>query len=131
MTDTKNYGVGGGPGSLEGQAFHPVSISEASEAVELAFDYRGDVTIELSSGKRIEGYVFNRSGNVPNPSLELFPKDAAGSAHIRYAEIRSIVFTGADTASGKSWEAWMKKKDSERRAEAEKVEAEARARGYL
>lgn len=131
MTDTKNHGEGGGQGSLEGQVFYPASIGEASEAVELAFDYRGDVTIELDSGKRIEGYVFNRSGKTPDPSLELFPQNASGSENIRYAEIRSIVFTGIDTASGKSWEAWMKKKDSERRAEAERVEAEARARGYL
>ncbi len=42
-----------------------------------------------------------------------------------------IAFTGEDTANGKSWEEWVSKKESERRVEAAKVEADARSRGYL
>ncbi|HEY6085848.1 MAG TPA: hypothetical protein VIU63_10660 [Nitrospira sp.] len=131
MTDTKNHSKRDGSGSLEGQTFRPATLSETGEAIELAFDYRGDITIQLKSGARIEGYVFNRNVKGTTPSLDLFPKNAPGVTQIAYSEIESISFTGEDTASGKSWEAWMKKKESERRAEVERVAADARARGYL
>jgi len=131
MTDTKNHSDGGGSNSLEGRFFHPASPVEVTEAIELAFDYRGDVTVQVKSGERIEGYIFNRDANGPAPSLELFPKDAPGVRLILYTDIESIAFTGEDTASGKSWEAWTTKKESERRAEVDRVAADARARGHL
>ena len=49
----------------------------------------------------------------------------------RAARIAALAFTGEDTANGKSWEAWVSKKESERRAEAARVEADARTRGHL
>lgn len=131
MTDTKNHSDGGRGGSLEGRTFRPSSIDEVREAIELAFDYRGDVTIELKSDFRIEGYVFNRNPELPSASLDLFPKNGPGVQHILYDDIQSIAFTGEDTASGRSWEAWMTKKESERRAEKEQVAADAKARGHL
>ena len=60
MTDTKNHISGVGAGSLEGQVLGPTSASEIAEAVELAFDYRGDVTLSLPSGESVVGYLFNR-----------------------------------------------------------------------
>ena len=33
---------------------------ETREALEQAFGYRGDVTITLKTGVRIEGYIFDR-----------------------------------------------------------------------
>jgi len=101
------------------------------EAVELAFDYRGDVTLELTSGQKIEGYIFNRNALASPPFLQLFPEGQPGERKIPYADIAAIAFTGEDTASGKSWEAWVKKKESERRAEAVRIAAEAQARGHL
>ena len=50
---------------------------------------------------------------------------------VSYEEIVAISFTGEDTASGKSWEAWVAKKESQRKAEAEQVAHAARARGHL
>ncbi|WP_455243794.1 hypothetical protein [Petrachloros mirabilis] len=129
MTDTKNHTVVGG--SIEGQVFRPSSAAEIAEAVELAFDYRGDVTLMLTSGESVAGYLFNRHAKDQNPSLEFFPENQPTPRTIAYSAIVSIAFTGEDTASGKSWEAWVSKKESERRAEAERVEADARARGYL
>ena len=117
--------------SLEGRAFTPVTPAELAEAVELAFDYRGDVTLTLLSGESVAGYIFNRHTAGPQPALEMYPEDQPVPRTIPYAEIRSIAFTGEDTASGKSWEAWASKKESERRAEADRVEADARARGLL
>lgn len=129
MTDTKQHGPE--EGSLQGRVFRPTDSNELAEAVELVFDYRGDVTLGLTSGETIEGYVFNRHGSGPRPCLQLFPKKDAGVREIPYADIVTLAFTGEDTASGKSWEAWVAKKESQRKAERDRVAAEARARGHL
>jgi hypothetical protein len=128
MTDWKSHPS---ETALEGRRIQPLSPAELAEAIEQAFDYRGDVTLELRSGCRIEGYVFNRDSSAPQPFLQLFPKDEPGVKVIPYADIVAVAFTGKDTASGKSWEAWTAKKAPQRLAEAEQVAAEARARGHL
>lgn len=130
MTDTKNH-VAGAAGSLEGRVFRPSSSKEVAEAVELAFDYRGDVTLELNTGEMVVGYLFNREAAGADPWIEVFPADHTSPRRIMYHHIASIAFTGEDTANGKSWEAWVSKKESERRAETERVEAAARSRGDL
>jgi hypothetical protein len=130
MTDTKNHTVTV-PNSLEGRTLRPASGAELAEAVEFAFDYRGDVTLELTSGESVVGYLFNRDAAHPAPWIELFPADNPAPRKIPYASIASIAFTGEDTANGKSWEAWVSKKESERRTEAARVEDDARTRGYL
>lgn len=117
--------------NLEGRVFRPADDAERRQAVEIAFDYRGDVTLELASGETLSGYIFNRNGSAASPFLQLFPKDQPGTRVIPYADVKAIAFTGEDTASGKSWETWVKKKESERRVEAERIKAEAKARGHL
>lgn len=117
--------------NLAGRVFRPANDAERHQAVEIAFDYRGDVTLELVSGETISGYIFNRNSAADSPFLQLFPKDQPGTRDIPYADVTSIAFTGEDTASGKSWETWVKKKESERKAEAERIKAEAKARGHL
>jgi len=129
MTDTKNHTAG--ITSLESRVFKPTSAIETEEAVELAFDYRGDVTLTLRSGQSISGYIYNRQGTSTDSYLELFPADRPDAQRIPYSDIATIAFTGEDTANGKSWEAWVSKKDSERRAEAAKIEAAARTKRYL
>ena len=42
-----------------------------------------------------------------------------------------LAFTGEDTATGKSWEAWITKKESERRKDIDRAAAEAKSRGHL
>lgn len=117
--------------NLEGRVFRPANDAERGQAVEVAFDYRGDVTLELASGETVTGYIFNRNSAASPPALHIFPKDQSGSRVIPYADVRAIAFTGEDTASGKSWETWVQKKESERKAEAERIKAEAQARGHL
>jgi hypothetical protein len=129
MTDAK-YHIPE-PGSLVGRIFMPATSTELLEAIELAFDYRGDVTLELSSGERVTGYLFNRSVSEESGSVELFVAGSGTARAIPYTTIRSIAFSGEDTANGKSWGAWVAKKESERRAEADQVAADAKARGYL
>ena len=129
MTDVKNH-IASMTGSLEGRVFTPSSPADTAEAVELAFDYRGDVTVTLRSGESVAGYLYNRHV-AADPYLELFPADRPDARRIPYADIGTIAFTGEDTANGKSWETWVSKKESERRADAEKIEADARMKGYL
>lgn len=130
MTDTKNH-TSTAPGSLEGRVFRPASRAELAQAIELAFDYRGDVTVALTTGESVVGYLFNRDAAEPDPWIEVFPADDPSPLRIPYAAIASLAFTGEDTANGKSWETWVSKKESERRAEAARVEADARTRGHL
>ena len=130
MTDTKNH-IASLTDSLERRLFTPSSTAEITEAVELAFDYRGDVTLTLRSGKSVTGYIYNRHAGTADPYLELFSADRTDAQRIPYGDITTIAFTGEDTANGKSWETWVSKKESERRTEAEKIEAVTRTKGYL
>ena len=87
-------------------------------ALKAAVDYRGDCTVELSDGRALEGYIYNsasdRAGKIHR--IDLFPKNSPRAESILSDSIVRITFSGEDTASGKSWEDWMKKKDSERAA---------------
>ena len=117
--------------SLTGRVFRPATANELAEAVELAFDYRGDVTLQLHSGETIEGYLFNRDSTGVPPSVQIYPKGKEGIRQVLNAEVAAIAFTGKDTAFGQSWEAWVVKKSSQRRAEADEAAAAAKARGHL
>lgn len=101
------------------------------EVIEAAFDYRGDVTLELKDGTRIQGYVFNREPRGGEPYLQLFPQNEDGSRTIQYADIVTVEFTGDDTAFGTSWDAWVAKSQEMRKAEEERLRSEAEARGDL
>ena len=129
MTDAKYHAPE--TGSLEGRVFRPATLEELREAVELAFDYRGDITVELKAGGQVTGYLFNRTVTGEQPTIELFPATSSGTMTIPYSEVATIAFTGEDTATGKSWEAWISKKDSERRREVDRAAADAKARGHL
>ena len=106
---------------LEGWIPPLAGEEEIRVALEKAFDYRGDVTITRKDGSKIEGYLFDRrSGATLKDSLvRLYPKDSSEKISISYADIAALVFTGRDTAAGKSWEAWMKKY-AEKKAAGEK-----------
>ncbi|MBV8820048.1 MAG: hypothetical protein JO022_16915 [Acidobacteriaceae bacterium] len=87
------------------------TADELRQALEKAFDFRGDVTITRKDGSTVEGYVFDRRSG---PTLEasfvrLYPKDQSQKISISFEDISDIAFTGRDTAAGKSWEAWVKK----------------------
>jgi len=115
----------------EGRSFRFTKQTGLFEVIEAAFDYRGDVTLELKDGSRIEGYIFNRQPGGSEPYLQLFPKDEPGNKAIRYTDIVAVEFTGEDTAFGNSWEAWVTKSEAMRKAEAARVRAETERRGDL
>ena len=87
------------------------SDEEIRQALEKAFDYRGDVLLTLKSGEKVEGYIFDRrtGKSLADSSVRLYPKSGDQKLAIAYADIAALAFTGKDTAAGKSWEAWMKK----------------------
>ena len=103
------------PGSytrqLQGWIPELASEEELREALEKAFDYRGDVTITRKDGSKFEGYIFDRvSGTTLASSyVRVLPKDSNQRLKIAYAEIAALAFSGRDTAAGKSWEAWVQK----------------------
>ena len=84
---------------------------EIREALEKAFDYRGDVTITRKDGTKLDGYIFDRVGGktLESSYVRVLPKDSNQRQKIAYSEIAGLVFSGRDTAAGKSWEAWVGK----------------------
>jgi hypothetical protein len=96
---------------LEGWVPELVNEAELREALEKAFDYRGDVTLTKKDGTKIEGYIFDRmtGATLSTSFVRVLPKNGGNRAKIPYAEIAALAFTGRDTAAGKSWEAWVKK----------------------
>jgi hypothetical protein len=97
--------------NLEGWIPQLAGDEETRIALEKAFDYRGDITITLKNGEKIEGYIFDRrSGKtLLDSSVRLYPKSGNQKLSVAYSDIAALAFTGKDTAAGKSWEAWMKK----------------------
>jgi hypothetical protein len=97
--------------TLQGWVPELVAENEIREALEKAFDYRGDVTITKKDGTVIEGYIFDRkAAPTLNASLvRILPKDSNQRQSIPYSDIAALAFSGRDTAAGKSWEAWVRK----------------------
>jgi hypothetical protein len=96
---------------LEGWVPELAGEEEVRQALEKAFDYRGDVTITRKDGSKIEGYIFDRrtGKSLADSAVRLFPKDADQKISIPYSEIAALAFSGRDTAAGKSFEAWVRK----------------------
>jgi hypothetical protein len=96
---------------LEGWVPELAGEEEVRQALEKAFDYRGDVTITRKDGSKVEGYIFDRRTGkaLADSAVRLFPKDADQKISIPYSEIAALAFSGRDTAAGKSFEAWVRK----------------------
>lgn len=96
---------------LEGWVPELAGEAEVREALEKAFDYRGDITITRRDGSRIEGYLFDRrSGtSLADSFVRIIPSTSSTKVNIAYADIAALAFTGRDTAAGRTFEAWVKK----------------------
>jgi hypothetical protein len=102
--------------SLEGWTPEPGPALPLGRIVDLAFDYRGNTTVVKIDGSELEGYVFNRNAEAPEPFLQLFDGAGNGPIRIPYRDIRTIRFTGKDTAAGMSYAAWLRRREQERSA---------------
>ena len=113
------------PGSthenLEGWVPELASEAELHDALEKAFDYRGDVTITLKTGERFEAFVFNRSKGktLAESWVQYFAPGVEAKQKLTYDQIARLEFTGKDRAAGKHWEDWVKAYN-ERKAAGEK-----------
>jgi hypothetical protein len=96
---------------LEGWVPELAGDEELRQALEKAFDYRGDVTITRKDGSKIEGYIFDRrtGKTLADSVVRLYPKDSNQKVSVAYADIAALAFSGRDPAAGKSWEAWVRK----------------------
>lgn len=115
---TRSGDASSATGHLEGQ-------------IEKAFHYRGDVTLRLSGGRTVMGYLFNRAGEGEEAFVQLMLSEGAGSVSIPCREIEEIVLSGEDAADGRSYEAWKVKKNGERKREADQIASEMRRQGIL
>ena len=99
------------PHQLQGWTVDAAHPSALLAALEQALDYRGDVTItRKSSAAPVEGYIFDiKSSPKSETTVRLIPKNADERIAIPLADIALLSFTGKDTASGKSFETWIKK----------------------
>jgi len=99
--------------------------NELREALEKAFDYRGDVTLTRKDGTVIEGYLYDRRSatTLQQSMVRILPQNGSSRVSIPYSDISALVFSGRDTAAGKSWEAWVRKY-WERKASGESAELE-------
>jgi hypothetical protein len=97
---------------LQGWVPTMASDEEIRQALEKAFDYRGDITITKKDGSTVEGYAFDRRTGATLDTSEvrmLLPRSSRQKISIPYSEIAGLTFSGRDTAAGKSFEAWVKK----------------------
>ncbi len=119
------------PGSIEGSTMECGDAAARRNALQNAFDYRGDVTLDLQDGSHLVGFVFlyNESGD----QIQLFVPQGKDSVPqtIPASRVVRVRFTGEDTAFGKSWDDWTAKAEKERQKEAERLAKEAVARGEL
>ena len=105
--------------NLEGWIPALSTEAETRAALEKAFDYRGDLTITLKNGRKIEGYIFDRKEKGPLLSdclVRVMPQDGSPRVSIPYSDVAALAFTGRDTAAGKSFAAWVKKYNEKKAA---------------
>lgn len=96
---------------LEGWIPTLAGDDDIRQALEKAFDFRGDVTITRKDGSKVEGYIFDRRNGktLADSAVRLYPKDSNQKISVPYSDIAALAFSDRDPAAGKSWEAWVKK----------------------
>jgi len=117
--------------SQEGKTITPQNRAELDEAIRLAFDYRGDTTLQLKDGSSMEGYIFNFDSK--SGSIQLFVKEGKDSVakKLTFDQVQAVVFSGDDKAFGKSWDDWSAKSARQREEEAERARKLAETLGHL
>jgi hypothetical protein len=96
--------------NLEGWVPALVTDDDLREVLGKALDYRGDVTLTLKNGERIEAFIFNchTGATLAESWVQYYTPSAPEKRKVGYAEIARIEFSGKDRAAGKHWEDWVK-----------------------
>jgi len=114
MTDPPNELEPDDQGLLQGADMPLSSPQQRDQALDQAFDYRGDVTIHTTDGRVLKGYVFDRRDDGHRSYIRVIPADGSERINIYEDDITRLVLSGRDTAAGKSWETWVKKHQEKR-----------------
>ena len=124
--DEMEHAAGREREQLEGWIPELASDAEVREALEKAFDYRGDVTITRKDGTVVEGYLFDRRSrrSLADSTVRLMTLAGNTKVNIPYADVARLVFSGRDTAAGKTFEAWVKKYWEKRAAGEKNIQIE-------
>jgi hypothetical protein len=96
---------------LEGWIPELASDEDIHQALEKAFDYRGDVSITRKDGSKLEGYIFDRrTGRALSDSfVRVIPVNSREKVSVAYSDIAALKFSDRDPAAGKSFESWVRK----------------------
>ncbi|MGI4831454.1 MAG: hypothetical protein ACRYFU_25220 [Janthinobacterium lividum] len=105
--------------NLEGWIPELAGDAEVREALEKAFDYRGDVTVTCKDGIVVEGYLYDRrtGKSLTDSVVRIMPVPPKGAPtgtgpqriNIAYSNVAALKFSGRDTAAGRTFDAWVKK----------------------
>ena len=96
---------------LEGWVPALASDAEICDALEKAFDYRGDITITCKDGSQVQGYLYDRrtGKTLADSVVRVMPSNGGARMNLAYSDIAALAFSGRDTAAGKTFDAWVKK----------------------
>lgn len=95
------------------------------EALRLAFDYRGDVTLHLRSGRVVDGFIYDRRTR-PDRAVRILVRDSDERLVVPDGDVLRLEVTGRDTAAGKTFENWVKRYvEKKLRGEAASIESES------
>jgi hypothetical protein len=78
----------------------------------VAFEYRGDVTLTLADGSRVEGYI----ANLGDTDLRLWNKGSVETRQVPVGTIERVELSGRDTASGRSYQTWLRQYEERKAA---------------
>jgi hypothetical protein len=104
--------------NLEGWIPELAGEDDLRAVLEKAFSYRGDITLTLKNGERIEAFVFDRrtGATLAESYVHYFSPKSPEKRKLSYAEIARLEFSGKDRAAGKHWEDWVKKYNEKKAA---------------
>lgn len=97
--------------TLQGLAASRQDAGALTDALEKAFDYRGDVTLTLTDGSSVQGYIFDRARgkSLSDSSVRIMRADTGAKVRVSFDRIDRVEFTGKDAAHGKTFEGWLKR----------------------
>lgn len=79
------------------------------DALAALAGYRGDLALTMRDGSTIEGFVFDLREGAEGAEVHLLPADGGARRAIAGCEVVSVTPSGRDPASGRSWEAWIRR----------------------
>ena len=91
--------------NLEGWIPDLATEEEIHNAMEKAFDYRGDITLTFKTGEkvRLTSSIARPGKSLADSFIQYYASNASDKRKASYAAIARIEFSGKDRAAGKHW----------------------------